>query len=145
MSQRALVSLVVVPVKWHYSNLSFVGYNTVWEPLFDLTNPMRTFAYAISALAVICFLFFPEPRLAVIGALMLQTCAYIVIAGRSALDGYVLVGISLVMFGSLPADHPFIVNDFYFSVRWWLIGIGAVVIALSLIGLLRKRRLRMSP
>ena len=95
-------------------------------------------------MAVICSAFFPEPRLAVVGALILQTCAYIVIAGRSVLDGYVLAGISLLLFGSLPADHPFIVNDFYFSVRWWLIGIGAAPITLSLILLWRKHRARLS-
>lgn len=109
-----------------------------------MTDRMRAIAYAISAMAIVCFAFFPEPRLAVVGALILQTGAYVVIAGRSALDGYVLAGISLILFGSLPADHPFIMNDFYSSIRWWLIGAGAAVVALSLVLLLCRHRPRPS-
>lgn len=109
-----------------------------------MTDRIRTIAYTISALAIVCFVFFPEPRLAVVGALILQTGAYVVIAGRSALDGYILAGISVILFGSLPGDHPFIMNDFYLRVRWWLVGTGAVIIFLSLILLLRRHRLHAS-
>jgi len=46
----------------------------------------RKYAYITSVLAIACFFLFPEPNTALIGALLLQTLAYIMIAGHSIAD-----------------------------------------------------------
>ena len=67
---------------------------------------IRRAAYLISALAVVCFFALPDPNLAIICALLLQTLAYIVVAGKSTPDGSVLTGVTIVLIGLWPADHP---------------------------------------
>ena len=57
----------------------------------------------ITVLAVACFFLFPEPYTAIIGALLLQTLAFIVIAGKSAADGIVLTGLQF---------HPCFISNF---------------------------------
>ena len=88
---------------------------------------VRRAAYLISALAVVCFFALPEPNLAVIGALLLQTLAYIVVAGRSTPDAIVLTGITIVLVGFLPADHPLIRGEFFQDMRLWIIVTGVLV------------------
>ena len=103
---------------------------------------LRKYAYTISALAVACFFLYPEPNIAVIGALLLQTLAYIVIAGQSAADSIVLTGISVILIGSLPANHPLIHGPYFESIRPWIIitGIGVFIFGLLLIGRQWQRR-----
>ena len=88
---------------------------------------IRRAAYLISALAVVCFFTFPDPNLAIIGALLLQTLAYIVVAGRSTPDGVILTGVTIVLLGFLPADHPLIRGDFFETIRLWVILAGILV------------------
>ena len=68
-----------------------------------------------------------------IGALLLQTLAYIVVAGKSTPDGIILTGITVVLLGLLPADHPLIRGDFFETIRLWVILSGVLV---SLAGML---------
>jgi hypothetical protein len=103
----------------------------------------RKIAYAVSALAVLCFFLFPEPYTAVLGALVLQTVAYIAIAGRSPADGFLLTGISVLLVGLIPSPHPFIRGAASFeAARPWLIGFGAVLILAMLTLLLARGRTR---
>ena len=88
---------------------------------------IRRAAYLISALAVVCFFALPDPNLAIICALLLQTLAYIVVAGKSTPDGIVLTGVTIVLIGLLPADHPLIRGDFFESIRLWIILTGILV------------------
>ena len=102
-----------------------------------ITN-IRKWAYAISTLAVIFFFVFPEPTIAVVGALILQTLAYITIAGKSPIDGYLLSGISILLIGLVPTDHPFIAHsEFFESIRWGIIAVGVSAIVISLTVILR--------
>ena len=96
---------------------------------------LRMYAYSISALAVACFFLVPYPNLAVIGALLLQTIAFIAIAGRSAPDGIVLTGITFLLVGVLSTDHPLIRGDFFPEIRPWLLvtGGGFVIAGLLLV------------
>ena len=88
----------------------------------------RKFAYVLSALAVVCFFLFPEPRIAVVGALVVQTLAFIIVAGKSPVDGMLLTGISFVLIGLIPTDHPFVAgSESYQNARWALIGTGLVL------------------
>jgi hypothetical protein len=106
---------------------------------------LRRAAYLISALAVLCFFTFPDPNLAIIGALLLQTLAFIVVAGRSIADGIVLTGITILMIGFLPADHPLIRGDFFAAIRVWIIVTGVLVGLLGMVllgGQLRSRSQR---
>ena len=103
----------------------------------SITN-IRKWTYCISTLAVICFFVFPEPSIAVVGALILQTLAYVTIAGKSPVDGYLLSGISILLIGLLPTDHPFIAHSEYFeNIRWGIIAVGVSVIVISLAVILR--------
>lgn len=97
---------------------------------------LRKVVYLISALAVACFFLFPEPNTAIIGALLLQTLAFIVIGGKSAADGIVLTGITVVLIGLIPADHPLVREPYFLTVKPWFvaIGIALVVSGLLLIG-----------
>lgn len=88
---------------------------------------MRRAAYLISALAVVCFFTLPDPNLAVIGALLLQMLAYIVVAGRSTPDAIILTGTTIVLVGFLPADHPLIRGEFFQNMRLWIIVTGVLV------------------
>ena len=92
-----------------------------------MTPGLRRTAYTISALAVVCFFALPDPNLAIIGALLLQTLAYIVVAGKSTADGIVLTGITILLIGFLPSDHPLIRGDFYEAIRLWIIITGILV------------------
>lgn len=93
----------------------------------------RRSAYLISALAVVCFFTLPDPNLAIIVALLLQTLAYIVVAGKSTPDGIILSGITIVLLGLLPADHPLIRGEFFETMRLWVILSGVLI---SLAGML---------
>jgi hypothetical protein len=94
---------------------------------------LRKYAYSISALAVACFFLVPEPNLAVISALLLQTLAYIVIAGTSVADGIVLTGVTILLLGLLPVDHPLIRGQFFLGIKPWLLGTGIAVFAIGLL------------
>lgn len=107
-----------------------------------MISGLRKYAYIISALAIACFFIYPEPYTAVIGALVLQTLAYIVVAGKSAADGVVLTGITVLLIGSIPANHPLIREAYFHSVKPWVIVTGIVVIILGLLLLRRQARRR---
>jgi len=95
-----------------------------------MINGLRKYAYTMSALAVACFFLAPNPTLAIVGALLLQTLAFIVIAGKSLPDGILLSGITLILIGLLPDSHP-IVREVYFSeIKVWFL-IGGITVALA--------------
>ena len=98
---------------------------------------LRKYAYMISVLAIACFFLFPEPNVAIIGALLLQTLAYIMVAGRSMADSFVLSGITILLIGSIPADHPLIRGPFLNDIRPWILLAGAVIFISGLL-LMRK-------
>ena len=98
-----------------------------------MINGLRKYAYTISALAITCFFLVPDPTLAIIGALLLQTLAFIVIAGKSLPDGILLTGITILLLGVLPADHPLMRGEFYGSVKQSLVLAGAGIIVVSLV------------
>jgi len=81
---------------------------------------MRKTAYAISVRAIAWFFLYPQPYAALTGALLL-ILAYTIIAEKSAADGIVLSGISLLLIGILPEDHPPSREPFFESVRFWII------------------------
>ena len=86
-----------------------------------LLKDLRKRVYALSGLAVVVFFLVPDPYGSVLGALALQTTAYIAIAGRSPLDGMLLVGVSLLLMGLLPLDHPLVADsEYYVRARWGL-------------------------
>ena len=107
-----------------------------------MINRLRKYAYTISVLAVACFFLVPNPTLAIIGALMLQTLAFIVIAGKSAPDGILIAGITMLLLGLLPADHPLIRDEFYGSVKQWLILVGTGIVVISILLLVRQYKNR---
>ena len=97
---------------------------------------IRIVAYSLSALAVTFFMLFPEPQLALIGALMLQTLAFITIAGKSLADGILLCCISVIIIGLLPEDHPLLYeSEYYEAIRGPLLysGIGLAIAMLVII------------
>ena len=97
----------------------------------------RKYAYITSVLAIACFFLFPEPNTALIGALLLQTLAYIMIAGHSIADGLVLTGITVLLIGSIPADHPLIREPYFIDIQTWILVTG---VAILITGLLLMRR-----
>jgi len=97
----------------------------------------RKYAYITSGLAIACFFLFPEPNTAIIGALLLQTLAYIMIAGHSIADGLVLTGITVLLIGSIPADHPLIREPYFIDIQPWILVTG---VAILITGLLLMRR-----
>ena len=99
---------------------------------------LRKYAYMISVLAIACFFLFPEPNIAIIGALLLQTLAYILVAGRSMADGLVLTGITILPIGFVPADHPLIRGPFFNDIRQWILFAGVIVLVIGLL-LMRKQ------
>ncbi len=102
---------------------------------------VRKVAYSISGIAVLCFFLFPLPKAGVFGALILQTLAFIVIAGKSTPDGLLLTGISFLLIGLLPGDHPLVTNPpFFENVRWVLLGIGAAFTVGMLALIVRRSR-----
>ena len=89
---------------------------------------IRKTPYSISAVAVICFFLVPDPFISVVGALLLQTLAFMIIAGKSTPDGLLLTGVSFLLIGMLPSDHPFVsASDAYQDARWVLLAIGAAL------------------
>lgn len=107
-----------------------------------MINGLRKYAYTISALAIACFFLVPDPTLAIIGALLLQTLAFIVIAGKSLPDGILLTGITILLLGVLPADHPLIRGEFYGNLKQWLVLAGAGIIVVSLLMIVRQLKNR---
>ena len=104
-----------------------------------MKNTYRKIAYSLSAVAILCYLLVPEPTVALVGALLLQTVAYISIAGASPVDGFFLVGISFMLMGFLPADHPLIAgSQSYHNVHGWLLVIGAVLCGVTLPAIVRS-------
>ena len=100
----------------------------------------RTTVYAISAAAIAWFFLFPQSYVALAGAMLLQTLAYTVIAGKSAADGIVLSGISMLLIGFLPESHPMIREPFFETVRLWIIGTGMTLLLTGLLILALNRR-----
>jgi len=107
-----------------------------------IMTSMRTPVYAISAAAIAWFFLFPQPYLALTGAMLLQTVAYTLIAGRSAADGIALSGITLLLIGLLPENHPLIRGPFFDTVRLWIIGAGAMLVLSGLLIIALNRRVR---
>jgi hypothetical protein len=101
---------------------------------------IRMTVYAISAVAIAWFFLFPQPYVALTGAMLLQTLAYTAIAGKSAADGIVLSGISMLLIGFLPENHPMIREPFFETVRLWIIGIGTILLLTGLLLLAVNRR-----
>ena len=100
---------------------------------------VRRAAYSISGIAVLCFFLVPQPEVSVVGALVLQTVAFMVIGGKSAPDGLLLTGISFLLIGLLPGDHPFVANSqAYENARWVLLAIGAALSAAMLALIIRR-------
>jgi hypothetical protein len=96
----------------------------------------RKVAYSVSALAALVFFFFPEPRVAVVGALILQTLAFVMIAGSSPVDGLLLCAVSILLIGLIPMDHPLIEGAQAFEdVRRPLLISGAIL-ALLMVGVI---------
>jgi hypothetical protein len=103
---------------------------------------IRTTVYAISAVAVAWFFLFPQSYVALAGAMLLQTLAYTAIAGKSAADGIVLSGISMLLIGFLPESHPLIRGPFFETARLWIIGTGMTLLLTGLLILALNRRRR---
>ena len=105
-------------------------------------NSTRKTVYAISAVAIAWFFLFPQSCVALAGAMLLQTLAYTVIAGKSAADGIVLSGISMLLIGFLPESHPMIRGPFFETVRLWIIGAGMILLLTGLLILTLNRQRR---
>ena len=104
-----------------------------------LLNDIRKRVYTLSGLAVLVFFLVPDPHGSVLGALTLQTIAYIAIAGRSPFDGILLVGISLLLVGLLPLEHPLVADSQHFvRTRWGLVAAGAGL-ALGMLAIILRR------
>jgi hypothetical protein len=98
----------------------------------QVTTKTRKVTYSISAFATLFFFLFPEPQIAVVGALMIQTLAFLVIAGKSPVDGFLLCGISLLLVGLLPSSHPLVAgSETYANARWPLIIAACSIIAIA--------------
>ena len=93
---------------------------------------IRKTAYTISARAIVWFFLIPQPYAALTGALLL-ILAYTIIAEKSAADGIVLSGISLLLIGILPGDHPPSREPFFESVRFWIIGVDTILLLTGLL------------
>ena len=101
---------------------------------------LRKYAYMISVLAVACFFLVPQPNIAIIGALLLQTLAYIMIAGQSSADGIVLTGVTILLIGFIPADHPLIRGPYLNDIKPWILLAGVIVFILGVLLTLRQAR-----
>ncbi len=105
-----------------------------------MTN-LRIATYTLSFIAILFYFLFPEPNIAILGALVIQTVAFISIANKSLVDGLLLVGISFMLIGFLPSDHPMISNTAYFEeVRWPLAFSGAGLAVVMLIIVIHRIR-----
>ena len=105
-----------------------------------MTTGLRKYAYITSGLAIVCFFVFPDPDMAIIGALLLQTLAYIMIAGKSTADGITLSGITVLLIGSIPADHPMIRGPYFNDIKPWIFATGMVVFIIGLLLVIRQLR-----
>jgi hypothetical protein len=100
----------------------------------------RKISYSMSALAVLIYFFYPEPVTALVLALCLQALAFIVIGGSSPPDGFLLSGITLLMIGLLPPDHPLVHASTNFEhLRAGMLIIGASVVLISVSVLFQRR------
>lgn len=106
-----------------------------------LLKDLRKRVYGFSGLAVLVFFLVPNPYGSVVGALTLQTIAYLAIAGRSPWDGMLLVGISLLLVGLLPLEHPLVAeSQHYVRARWGLLAAGTGLALGMLLIILRRHR-----
>ena len=103
---------------------------------------LRKYAYSISALAVACFFLVPHPYISVLGALLLQTLAFIVIAGKSTGDGIILTGISIILVGMLGTDHPMIREPYFAEVRPWIFATGVACVLLGILSVIKRSHIR---
>lgn len=72
---------------------------------------------------------------------MIQTLAFITIAGKSFADGLLLVGISTILIGIMPAENPLILgSEFYKNTRLVLILLGTVLVLINLTIIVLKER-----
>jgi uncharacterized membrane protein HdeD (DUF308 family) len=95
----------------------------------------------MSFVAILFYFLFPDPELAVPGALIIQTIAFITIGGQSLVDALLLVGISLILIGYLPSDHTLISGSTQFEqVRWPLLLSGAVLAVTMLVIIIYRIR-----
>lgn len=108
----------------------------------QMITGLRKYAYSISALAVACFFLVPYPYISVIGALLLQTLAFIVIAGKSTADGIILTGISIILIGTLGTDHPIIREPYFAEVRPWILATGIVCVLLGILSVIKQSHKR---
>ena len=72
--------------------------------------------------------------------MLLHTLAYMAIAGKSAANGIVLSGISMLLIGFLPEGYPLIRGPFFEAVRLWTIATGAILLLSGLLILALNRR-----
>jgi hypothetical protein len=114
------------------------------EDSVAMLTPRRKWVYSLTALAVLWFLFFPEDHLAVVGALILQTIAYIAVAGRSMVDGVLLSGISTVLIGLIPAAHPHLLRSGFLGQISASIMLLGVLIVLASVGVILRQEIRHS-
>ena len=63
---------------------------------------------------------------------------YIIIAGQSTADGIVLTGITVLMIGSLPADHPLIRGPYFNDIKSWILVTGIIVFIVGLLLVFRR-------
>jgi hypothetical protein len=104
-----------------------------------MLTPRRKWVYSIAASAVLWFFFFPEDHLAVVGALVLQTIAYIAVAGRSMVDGFLLTGISTVLIGLIPSVHPHLLrSEFLEQISASIMLLGVLIVIASAGAILRQ-------
>ncbi len=102
----------------------------------------RKLAYFISALGVACFFLFPEPNAALVGTMLLETLAYVAIAGQSTADGIVVTGITILLMSLIPSDHPLVHGPFLAHAKPWIATVGAAVIFTGLLLVVRRLRSR---
>ncbi len=101
----------------------------------------RKITYSISAAALLCFFLVPDPVISLVGALLLQTLAFMIIAGKSTPDGLLLAGVSFLLIGLLPSDHPLVAaSEALQDARWALLAIGAALSVGMLALILRRLR-----
>ncbi|MEA3413691.1 MAG: hypothetical protein U9R74_19500 [Pseudomonadota bacterium] len=93
----------------------------------------RKISYSMSALAMLIYFLYPDPVVALVVALCLQTLAFIVVGGSSPLDGFLLTGISVLMIALLPTDHPLVHSSTYFEhLRAGMLMVGASLVLVSI-------------
>lgn len=102
---------------------------------------IRVTAYSFSVLAACCYLLYPDTGVSLPVALMIQTLAFITVAGQSVADGVLLSGISIIFIGLMPPEPLWASRmNFYENPRLTLIIIGAGLVLLMLAAIVRKAR-----